>query len=160
LKKLLIASFIGVSILASGSIAEDCIMVEDLNVQFKNASTTYSNKEQQKEIKKFADFMKKTDLYAIIEGHTSSRSLARFNYDLSTQRANKVAFALKKLGVEKHHIRSMGFGESKPLFDNSTKEGAMKNRRVIAEVFNTAKELDTYIKSEKKRIKPILFIEQ
>jgi len=160
LKKLLISSLIGVVVLVSGAMAEDCIMVKDLNVQFKNDSTVYSNNEEQNKIANFASFMEKTNLYAVIEGHTSSISSATYNYVLSTKRANKVRLELIKLGVAKNHIRSMGFGESSPLYDNSTEEGVAKNRRVIAEVFNSTKELNTYIKSEKNRIKTIVLIEQ
>lgn len=160
MKKLLISSLIGITVSVSSAMAEDCIMVKDLNVQFKNGSTVYSTNKEQNEISNFASFMQKTNLYAVIEGHTSSRSSAPYNYDLSTKRANKVRSELIKLGVAKNHIRSMGFGESSPLYDNSTKEGAVKNRRAIAEVFNTAEELNAYIKSEKNRIKTIVLIEQ
>jgi len=160
LKKLLISLLISVEVLVSGAMAEDCIMVKDLNVQFKNDSTVYINQEEQKGVADFASFMKKTNLYAVIEGHTSSVASARRNYDLSTRRASKVRLELIKLGVPKNHIRSMGFGESSPLYDNSTEEGEAKNKRVIAEVFNTSKELNAYIKSEKNRIKTIVFNEQ
>lgn len=160
MKKLLISSLIGVVVLVSGVMAEDCIMVKDLNVQFKNDTTVYSNYKEQKDVADFASFMKKTNLYAVIEGHTNSLSSARHNYALSTKRAHKVASELIRLGVAKNHIRSMGFGESSPLYDNSTKEGAIKNRRVIADVFSTAKALNTYIKSEKNRIKTLVLIEQ
>ena len=160
MKKILVASCLGMSLFAASSMAEDCITVEELNVEFHNATTVYSNKEEKQEIVRFADFMKATDIYAVIEGHTSSLDNATYNYDLSTKRAVKVMAELKKLGVDKSHIRAMGFGESSPLYNNATQEGAAKNRRVIAEVFNSAEELDAYIKSEKSRIQDIVLLEQ
>ncbi len=134
-------------------------MVEDLNVEFKNGSTVYMNSTEKQEVTNFANFLKKTDLYAVIEGHTSSTSSAPYNYNLSTARAVKVLTSLKQLGVNPKQVRAMGFGESSPLYNNHTKEGA-KNRRVIAEVFNSKAELERYIKSEKQRIKNIKFTEQ
>lgn len=169
MKKLLISSLVGVVVSVSSAMAEDFIMVKNLNVQFKNASTQYNDDNEQKHIVEFASFMKRTGLYALIEGytsskvkegHTSSQVSSLYNYKLSIKRANKVLFELQKLGVAKNHIRSMGFGASSSLYDNSTKEGALKNRRVTAEVFNTAIELNEYIKSEKNRLKKIVLHKQ
>jgi outer membrane protein OmpA-like peptidoglycan-associated protein len=160
LKKILLSTVVGLAVSLSSVSAQDCIMVEDLNVEFKNASTVYSNNAEYQEVKDFANFLKKTDLYAVIEGHTNSKANARYNYDLSTKRAVKVRQEMIKLGVSPSHIRAMGFGESSPLYDNNTEEGLLKNRRVIAEVFNSAQELNDYIKEQKNRIKPIIYKEQ
>lgn len=160
MKKILVASCLGMSLFVANSMAKDCITVEELNVEFHNATTVYSNNEEKQEIVRFADFMKETDVYAVIEGHTSSLDSATYNYELSTKRAVKVMAELKKLGVNKSNVRAMGFGESSPLYSNAKQEGAAKNRRVIAEVFNSAEELDAYIKSEKTRIKDIVLLEQ
>ncbi len=159
MKKHLISSLIGTLAFVSTMQAEDCLMVKDLNVEFKNASTAYMNSAEKQEVADFAKFLKDTGLYAVIEGHTSSTASARYNYDLSTARAVKVLTSLKQLGVNPSHIRAMGFGESSPLYDNHTTEG-VKNRRVIAEVFNSKSELLDYIKSEKERIKNIKYQEQ
>ena len=159
MKKLFISSLIGTAVFMSNIYAQDCIMVKDLNVAFKNASTTYMNNAEKQEVADFAKFLKETGLYALIEGHTSSSASAQYNYDLSTARAVKVLNSLKKLGVNPKQIRAMGFGESSPLYDNHTSEG-IKNRRVIAEVFNSRSELMDYIASEKTRIKNIKYQEQ
>ncbi|WP_207562630.1 OmpA family protein [Sulfurimonas aquatica] len=160
MKKIFISSCMAMSLFTVGANAKNCIMVEELNVEFKNASTIYSNDTEKKEVHNFAKFMKETDVYAVIEGHTNSIANAKYNYDLSTKRAVKVMSELEALGVGKSHVRAMGFGETTPLYDNSTKDGADKNRRVIAEVFNSAEELDAYIKSQKSRIKGIVYKEQ
>ena len=160
MKKILVTTCLSISLLVASSMAKDCIMVEELNVEFKNASIVYSNDAERAEVERFAKFMKKTNVYAVIEGHTSSLDDAAYNYDLSTKRAVKVMNKLKTLGVSKSHVRAMGFGESSPLYNNNTKEGAAQNRRVIAEVFNSAQELDTYIASQKSRVKNILLKEQ
>lgn len=160
MKKVLIASCLSMSLFVANSMAKECIMVEELNVEFNNATAVYSDAQEKEEVVRFANFMKETKLYAVVEGHTSSLDDAAYNYNLSTKRAVKVMNELKNLGVSKSHVRAMGFGESSPLYNNSTEEGAAKNRRVIAEVFNSAEELDAYIKSEKNRVKDILSKEQ
>lgn len=159
MRKILASTLIGL-ITASSLNAGDCIMVKDLNVQFKNDSTIYSDSSESKEIQEFAQFLKKTNLYAVIEGHTSASAPAGYNYDLSTNRAKKVRNSLVNLGVNSKQVRYMGFGESSPLYNNSTEEGSAKNRRVIAEVFNSAEELASYIESEKARISSIKYKEQ
>ena len=159
MKKILASTFISLITMTSLN-AGDCIMVKDLNVQFKNDSTIYSDSSESKEVQEFAQFLKKTNLYAVIEGHTSASAPAGYNYDLSTDRAAKVRNSLVNLGVNSKQVRYMGFGESSPLYNNSTDEGAAKNRRVIAEVFNSAEELATYIESEKARISDIKYKEQ
>ncbi len=159
MKKLIVSSLIGLG-LTSSLFAGDCIMVEDLNVEFKNDSTIYMNSEEKQEVVDFANFIKKTGLYTVVEGHTSKYASAPYNYELSSNRAVKVRSELIALGVNPKQVRAMGFGESSPLYDNNTEIGAQKNRRVIAEVFNSADELSGYISSEKNRIAKTKYTEQ
>ena len=159
MKKLIASSIIGLG-LVSGLYAADCIMVADLNVEFKNDSTVYMDNKEKEEVVSFAKFLKETGLYAVVEGHTSKFATAPYNYELSTKRAVKVRSELVNLGVNPSHIRAMGFGESSPLYDNNSEIGAQKNRRVIAEVFNDSAELSSYIASEKARISSIKYNEQ
>lgn len=159
MKKLLISSLIGLMSISALN-AADCIMVKDLNVQFENDSTIYSNSYDKKEIREFAQFLKETDLYAVIEGHTSSAAPAAYNYELSSKRAVKVRAELIKLGVKASKVRAMGFGETTPLYDNNTENGSAMNRRVTGEVFNSSEELGSYLSSQKNRISPIKYTEQ
>ena len=159
MKKLVVMSLLG--FLSSLSLnAADCIMVKELNVQFKNASTVYSDSEQIKEIREYAQFLKDTDLFTVIEGHTSSLANAKYNYDLSSDRAVIVRAELINLGVEPSKIKALGFGETTPLYENSTEEGASKNRRVVGEVFNSGEELNNYVNTQKNRISNIKYTEQ
>lgn len=140
--------------------AEDCIMAKDLNVQFINASTKYETQDEYTKIKEYAEFLKQTDLYAIIEGHTNHYAPARYNYELSQKRAEKVKAELITLGVESSKIKALAYGESKPLYDNNTSDGAEKNRRVTAEVFNTKESLNNYASTEAEQIAVKKFQEQ
>jgi outer membrane protein OmpA-like peptidoglycan-associated protein/opacity protein-like surface antigen len=94
-----------------------------------------------KEIEAVADIMKKNpDLNIVIEGHTDKVMGEKYNLDLSQRRAE----AIKKIMVTKYNIdasriAAKGFGFSKPIADNKTKEGRQKNRRIEAAVEYTIK---------------------
>ncbi|NQY01631.1 MAG: OmpA family protein, partial [Flavobacteriaceae bacterium] len=66
----------------------------------------------------------------MLEGHTDSSGDAAYNMKLSIDRANSVAKYLQSKGVTASRMSSKGFGETAPRFDNATKEGQVKNRRV------------------------------
>lgn len=66
-----------------------------------------------------------------IEGHTDSRGDARFNENLSYERAMAVKqYLLANMGLEQSRITALGYGESKPIATNETSEGRSKNRRI------------------------------
>ena len=70
------------------------------------------------------------DLNFRIEGHTDSDGDESFNQKLSEDRAAAVKVMLVKLGIDGSRLESKGWGESKPVSDNSTPEGKANNRRV------------------------------
>ena len=78
----------------------------------------------------FADFMifNKT-LKVAIHGHTDNVGDDEANMVLSENRAKAVYDFLVKKGVPAERLSYKGFGETKPLFDNSTESGRSKNRR-------------------------------
>lgn len=66
-----------------------------------------------------------------IAGHTDSVGTETYNQGLSERRANAVKDALiKKAMVDAERLETVGYGESKPIMTNETKEGRAKNRRV------------------------------
>ena len=64
-----------------------------------------------------------------IEGHTDSDGSNAFNQKLSEDRANAVRNALIEKGVKPENLVAVGFGETKPIASNKTKEGKAQNRR-------------------------------
>ncbi|WP_147820071.1 OmpA family protein [Salidesulfovibrio onnuriiensis] len=66
----------------------------------------------------------------IIEGHTDWTGTDQYNQGLSERRANSVKKWLIDNGIGSGRLQSIGYGELKPKFDNSTKEGRRLNRRV------------------------------
>jgi len=69
-------------------------------------------------------------LKIIIEGHTDNVGSAASNKTLSEQRATSVKNSLVNKGISADRIKTLGFGQDKPVADNSTEDGKAKNRRV------------------------------
>jgi OOP family OmpA-OmpF porin len=64
-----------------------------------------------------------------IEGHTDNVGSAESNETLSGQRALAIKAALVAKGINKDRLLAVGFGQSKPIADNTTEDGKAKNRR-------------------------------
>ena len=65
-----------------------------------------------------------------LSGHTDYIGSKIYNMGLSERRVNSAADYLIGKGVQKSKIKTMFFGEEKPVEDNSTREGRAQNRRV------------------------------
>ena len=65
-----------------------------------------------------------------VTGHTDSVGSDSDNLTLSERRARSVASALQSNGVSGSRILTQGYGESRPIADNSTEAGRQENRRV------------------------------
>jgi OOP family OmpA-OmpF porin len=65
-----------------------------------------------------------------VEGHTDNVGTLAYNKQLSEARAKSVVAALTSQGIEARRLKAAGFGQEKPISDNSTDEGRAKNRRV------------------------------
>jgi outer membrane protein OmpA-like peptidoglycan-associated protein len=74
--------------------------------------------------------LKQADLNFSVEGHTDSDGQDDYNMKLSKDRAKAVMNRLIQLGISSDRLISTGWGESKPLDNNSTTEGKANNRRV------------------------------
>jgi outer membrane protein OmpA-like peptidoglycan-associated protein len=65
-----------------------------------------------------------------VGGHTDNTGTAVHNLTLSQQRADAVKDQLVKMGVDAARLTSKGFGDTKPISDNTSPEGKANNRRV------------------------------
>lgn len=82
-------------------------------------------------LNEIAGLMKKhNDLNFEIQGHTDSDGADVNNLKLSQQRADAVKEKLVSMGIDGSRLTTKGFGETKPIDDNSTAEGKANNRRV------------------------------
>ncbi|MCG3165374.1 MAG: hypothetical protein POELPBGB_01137 [Bacteroidia bacterium] len=65
-----------------------------------------------------------------IGGHTDSDGSDGDNLALSELRATRVKQQLKLSGIDESRLTVKGYGETKPISDNTTSEGKANNRRV------------------------------
>ena len=87
--------------------------------------------ESMSEINRIVEMMKeKTDLKFSVEGHTDNTGNAASNQALSEARSKAIVDRLVEMGISADRLKSAGKGQTKPIADNSTDEGRVKNRRV------------------------------
>lgn len=67
----------------------------------------------------------------VVEGHTDSYGSDEKNLELSQERASAVKqYIIANMSMDEKKIMAMGYGETKPIANNETKEGRTKNRRI------------------------------
>lgn len=83
-------------------------------------------------LKEIAGFLKENPALQVkIVGHTDSDGDDAKNLDLSKRRAASVKESLvKSFGIDASRLQTDGLDETKPLKENTTKEGKAENRRV------------------------------
>ena len=104
-----------------------------INIQFD--TNKYDIKPQHHdELQKLADFLKEfPGAKGVIEGNTDNIGNNAANTKLSQNRADSVRnYLIKTFGIAPERISAKGYGPSKPIADNKTKEGKLQNRRVEA----------------------------
>ena len=73
----------------------------------------------------------------IITGHTDATGSTALNMQLSLKRAQTVASFLKKIGkIDSKDITVKGYGKTRPVASNETKEGRERNRRIEVLIVN------------------------
>ena len=72
----------------------------------------------------------------LLTGHTDKSSSSDKALRLGKYRARKLRDALLKYGIEKKRIKTVTEGSKEPLASNKTKEGRMKNRRVVISIID------------------------
>lgn len=77
-----------------------------------------------------------SDANLTIEGHTDAYGADEDNLTLSVKRAEAVtSYLLENSPISPNRISSVGFGEIKPIANNETPEGRLKNRRIDVIVY-------------------------
>ena len=69
------------------------------------------------------------DLNVTIEGHTDSIGTVEYNIALGERRATSVRDYLVSRGIATTRLRTVSYGEERPIADNNTAEGRAMNRR-------------------------------
>jgi outer membrane protein OmpA-like peptidoglycan-associated protein len=77
-----------------------------------------------------------SNVYLEIEGHTDASGDEGYNLSLGLRRAEAVRRYLSGRGIPLHRMSVISYGESKPVSDNSTRDGRAANRRVEVRVLS------------------------
>lgn len=77
----------------------------------------------------------------VIEGHTDNVPIKGGKYvtnlELSMARAYSVIEFMEENGISSKHLAGIGYGENRPLTDNSTPENRARNRRIEISLMKT-----------------------
>jgi len=103
--------------------------VKLLNIEFESGKSIV-NQKSYPILNDIISYMKQVESVSIeISGHTDNVGEEKDNLILSKQRAEAVKKYIVLNNIDKKRIKTKGFGESKPLNDNSTEENRKVNRR-------------------------------
>ena len=102
---------------------------------FKSGSTTLNDNAKEILEPLFSLFTKRKEQYINVRGFTDNTKVKagapyKDNWELSSLRAVNVVRYLINNGIPARRISATGFGESNPLYPNSSEENKAKNRRV------------------------------
>jgi peptidoglycan-associated lipoprotein len=100
---------------------------QDIFFEFDSAALSA---EAQSILKAKAEWMaRNTHLNIIIEGHCDNRGTTEYNLALGERRAESVKRFMQDLGIADDRIRTISFGEERPLAPGDNEEAWAKNRR-------------------------------
>jgi OOP family OmpA-OmpF porin len=104
-----------------------------LDIQFEINQGTVQREAEEK-IDKVGVFMRKyPNTTAVIEGHSDEVGNPAANMKLSERRAEGVVTYLVDRGaIDRSRLKAVGYGETRPIADNSTNAGKRLNRRINA----------------------------
>jgi len=136
----------GVAVDAVGCPRKGSVTLEGVNFQFNSDKLVPASEVI---LDGVADDLKEhPQLKVLLEGHTDSVGNDAYNMKLSQRRAASVRNYLVEQGVSPANLTSEGFGETKPIADNSTDDGRAQNRRVVMSVTDNPADVD--VKGEEK----------
>jgi OOP family OmpA-OmpF porin len=103
-----------------------------LDIQFEiNKSTVQREAEEKLDV--LVTFMRKyPGTTAVIEGHTDEVGTSADNMRLSQSRADSMVNYVASRGIARSRLQAVGYGETRPIADNSTQIGKRLNRRINA----------------------------
>lgn len=107
------------------------VNLPNVNFEFDSADLTRDGKNK---VDQIANIIRRDapNRRITVEGHASRESAAAeaYNQRLSERRANTVADALERNGVNGRNISSQGLGTRAPVASNDSESGRQQNRRV------------------------------
>ena len=122
----------GMKVNSRGCVISQKVDIDGVHFEFNKARLMLDSKTVLDNVAKALN--NEPDVSIIIAGHTDSVGSDAYNKRLSQERAQSVVDYLISKGIESSRLRAVGYGESKPVADNSTDEGRERNRRVELQV--------------------------
>lgn len=120
----------------------DQVIITEQN-QFDKGSSELTPKAKES-FAKVATTYKQAEKKILIIGHTDDSGNSALNQKLSEERAKNLGKLFSENGVKKENIYFLGAGETLPIANNNTQEGATKNRRVEIVELNSEEEIGIY----------------
>ena len=127
----------GISDQVSITLTPDEIVITPLNTVLFSKASINLRPESSKLLDAIITILKVLKGQVYIEGHTDDTAIGPFtqnrfnsNWELSAARATTVAKYLIKHSIAPQQLRVCGYGPSKPLVPNTSRENRAKNRRV------------------------------
>jgi len=116
-----------------------------------NASALFSPAEAQlgpdavRALQAVAEVIAQGDFPIKVEGHTDNLPIATAffpsNWELSAVRASSVVRLFVAAGVAANRLTAAGYGDQRPVADNSSAEGRARNRRVTIQIESMAPDI-------------------
>lgn len=117
--------------------AEEAAIVEKINqaialegITFTTSSARLTGESTATLDRVAASLNESPDLSVRIEGHTDNIGLPASNLTLSQQRADAVKTYLVTKGISADRLTATGFGQERPVAENTTSTGRAQNRRI------------------------------
>lgn len=127
LKRLLIIAMLPLFAQAQSTTVDPSLMK---SIYFGGGSY-YIDDLQRQELKEFIEGFSNLSNYKItVHSHTDNIGSDEFNQMLSEMRSRMAIRELVELNIDPETIEIHDFGEFNPVYDNSTHEGRIRNRRV------------------------------
>jgi outer membrane protein OmpA-like peptidoglycan-associated protein len=117
--------------LVEGRLLAETVLSEEIGFDFEHAALNDASRQT---LTAFADKLKAENqgVYIEVQGHTDDTGPAESNRRLAQQRAEAVRdFLHREAGIPLHRLTVAAYGETRPVADNKTREGRIKNRRVV-----------------------------
>ncbi len=110
-----------------GEMNRDRFVNEDIFFQFDSSALT---PEAQDILNAKADWMQQhPEVSVVIEGHCDSRGTNEYNIALGERRAEGVKNYIMSLGISGSRVRTISYGEERPLAIGDSEDAWAKNRR-------------------------------
>ena len=118
------------------------VYLPDVNFDFNKRTLNKRGKEKVREV---AELLKREGpVQVVLEGNTDKRGTEEYNQKLGLGRAESVKAELARHGVSGQQMKTISYGETRPLFNEDEEWAYAANRRVAVRVDGAGSALATH----------------